>query len=64
MYIKFYDAMYAPSAIILSGHLLYGWLVMVKPLEVEKNLHIQSNASVQSLEVFKYHLKLLMESYL
>ena len=36
--------MYVPSAIFLSGHLLHGRLVMVKPLEVEKKLHIQSNA--------------------
>lgn len=43
-YIEFYDAMSVPMAIALSGHLLHGQPVMVKPSEAEKNL-VQSNAS-------------------
>lgn len=43
-YIEFYDAMSVPMAIALSGHLLLGQPVMVKPSEAEKNL-VQSNAS-------------------
>ncbi|XP_077248687.1 uncharacterized protein LOC143888214 isoform X2 [Tasmannia lanceolata] len=44
-YIEFYDAMSVPMAIALSGHLLLGQPVMVKPSEAEKNL-VQSTASV------------------
>lgn len=36
--------MSVPMAIALSGHLLFGQPVMVKPSEAEKNL-VQSNAS-------------------
>ncbi|XP_057501192.1 uncharacterized protein LOC130785130 isoform X1 [Actinidia eriantha] len=43
-YIEFYDAMSVPMAIALSGHLLLGQPVMVKPSEAEKNL-VQTNAS-------------------
>ncbi|KAJ1298747.1 hypothetical protein BS78_01G477200 [Paspalum vaginatum] len=43
-YIEFYDAMSVPMAITLSGQLLLGQPVMVKPSEAEKNL-VQSNAS-------------------
>ncbi|KAI9113968.1 hypothetical protein K1719_015219 [Acacia pycnantha] len=43
-YIEFYDAMPVPMAIALSGQLLLGQPVMVKPSEAEKNL-VQSNAS-------------------
>ncbi|KAL2531329.1 Splicing factor [Abeliophyllum distichum] len=43
-YIEFYDAMSVPMAIALSGHLLLGQPVMVKPSEAEKNL-VQSNTS-------------------
>ncbi|XP_008781452.1 RNA-binding protein 39-like [Phoenix dactylifera] len=43
-YIEFYDAMSVPMAIVLSGHLLLGQPVMVKPSEAEKNL-VQSNAT-------------------
>ncbi|KAL8134260.1 hypothetical protein AgCh_009345 [Apium graveolens] len=43
-YIEFYDSMSVPMAIALSGHLLLGQPVMVKPSEAEKNL-VQSNAS-------------------
>ncbi|KAL5653485.1 hypothetical protein ACJX0J_038943, partial [Zea mays] len=43
-YIEFYDAMSVPMAIALSGQLLLGQQVMVKPSEAEKNL-VQSNAS-------------------
>ncbi|KAF7134980.1 hypothetical protein RHSIM_Rhsim08G0004300 [Rhododendron simsii] len=43
-YIEFYDAMSVPMAIALSGHLLLGQPVMVKPSEAEKNL-VQSNAT-------------------
>ncbi|KAL7264919.1 hypothetical protein ACSBR1_002799 [Camellia fascicularis] len=43
-YIEFYDAMSVPMAIALSGHLLFGLPVMVKPSEAEKNL-VQTNAS-------------------
>nr|XP_023915945.1 RNA-binding protein 39 [Quercus suber]POF06158.1 isoform 3 of rna-binding protein 39 [Quercus suber] len=43
-YIEFYDAMSVPMAIALSGNLLLGQPVMVKPSEAEKNL-VQSNAS-------------------
>ncbi|CAL5371841.1 unnamed protein product [Camellia sinensis] len=43
-YIEFYDAMSVPMAIALSGHLLFGQPVMVKPSEAEKNL-VQTNAS-------------------
>ncbi|KAF7834196.1 RNA-binding protein 39-like isoform X1 [Senna tora] len=44
LYIEFYDAMSVPMAIALSGQLLLGQPVMVKPSEAEKNL-VQSNAS-------------------
>ncbi|OIW00454.1 hypothetical protein TanjilG_05804 [Lupinus angustifolius] len=44
LYIEFYDAMSVPMAIALSGQLLFGQPVMVKPSEAEKNL-VQSNAS-------------------
>ncbi|XP_076887410.1 uncharacterized protein LOC143537550 isoform X2 [Bidens hawaiensis] len=43
-YIEFYDAMSVPMAIAMSGQLLLGQPVMVKPSEAEKNL-VQSNAS-------------------
>ncbi|PHT28337.1 hypothetical protein CQW23_32063 [Capsicum baccatum] len=43
-YIEFYDAMSVPMAIALSGRLLFGQPVMVKPSEAEKNL-VQSTAS-------------------
>ncbi|KAL2498684.1 Splicing factor [Abeliophyllum distichum] len=43
-YIEFYDAMSVPMAIALSGHLLFGQPVMVKPSEAEKNL-VQSNTA-------------------
>ncbi|CAL5335065.1 unnamed protein product [Camellia sinensis] len=44
VYIEFYDAMSMPMPIALSGHLLFGQPVMVKPSEAEKNL-VQTNAS-------------------
>lgn len=37
-YIEFYDVMSVPMAIALSGQLLLGQPVMVKPSEAEKNL--------------------------
>eukprot|EP00850_Spirogloea_muscicola_P009847 SM000056S17965 [mRNA] locus=s56:323425:328468:- [translate_table: standard] len=37
-YVEFYDAMSVPMAIALSGQLLLGTPVMVKPSEAEKNL--------------------------
>ncbi|XP_020111623.1 RNA-binding protein 39-like isoform X2 [Ananas comosus] len=43
-YIEFYDAMSVPMAIALSGQLLLGQPVMVKPSEAEKNL-VQTNTS-------------------
>lgn len=43
-YIEFYDAMSVPMAIALSGQLLLGQPVMVKPSEAEKNL-VQSNVA-------------------
>ncbi|OMO55905.1 hypothetical protein CCACVL1_26916 [Corchorus capsularis] len=43
-YIEFYEAMSVPMAIALSGQLLLGQPVMVKPSEAEKNL-VQSNTS-------------------
>ncbi|KAF6167414.1 hypothetical protein GIB67_043256 [Kingdonia uniflora] len=43
-YIEFYDAMSVPMAIALSGQLLFGQPVMVKPSEAEKNL-VQSTAT-------------------
>ena len=43
-YIEFYDVMSVPMAIALSGQLLFGQPVMVKPSEAKKNL-VQSNAS-------------------
>ncbi|KAE8670816.1 hypothetical protein F3Y22_tig00112079pilonHSYRG00043 [Hibiscus syriacus] len=43
-YIEFYDVMSVPMAIALSGQLLLGQPVMVKPSEAEKNL-VQSNAA-------------------
>lgn len=46
-YIEFYDVMSVPMAIALSGQLLLGQPVMVKPSEAEKNL-VQSTASVSS----------------
>ncbi|KAA8530983.1 hypothetical protein F0562_005727 [Nyssa sinensis] len=42
--IEFYDAISVPVAIALTGHLLLGQPVMVKPSEAEKNL-AQSNSS-------------------
>jgi RNA-binding protein 39 len=44
-YIEFYDAMSVPMAIALSGQLLLGQPVMVKPSEAEKNL-VQSTTVV------------------
>ncbi|BBN18123.1 RNA-binding protein 23/39 [Marchantia polymorpha subsp. ruderalis] len=44
-YIEFYDAMSVPMAIALSGQLLLGQPVMVKPSEAEKNL-VQSTTTV------------------
>ncbi|KAF3440506.1 hypothetical protein FNV43_RR18790 [Rhamnella rubrinervis] len=46
-YIEFYDAMSVPMAIALSGQLLFGQPVMVKPSEAEKNL-VQSTATAGS----------------
>ncbi|MED6138512.1 hypothetical protein PIB30_074874 [Stylosanthes scabra] len=43
-YIEFYDVMSVPMAIALSGQLLLGQPVMVKPSEAEKNL-VQSNST-------------------
>ncbi|CAH9070401.1 unnamed protein product [Cuscuta europaea] len=43
-YIEFYDAMSVPMAIAISGRLLHGQPVMVKPSEAEKNL-VQSNTT-------------------
>ncbi|KAB5547502.1 hypothetical protein DKX38_010908 [Salix brachista] len=43
-YVEFYDSMSVPMAITLSGQLLLGQPVMVKPSEAEKNL-IQPTAS-------------------
>ncbi|KAJ8767012.1 hypothetical protein K2173_012521 [Erythroxylum novogranatense] len=43
-YVEFYDAMSVPMAIALSGQLLRGQPVMVKPSEAEKNL-VQSTAA-------------------
>ncbi|KQK23594.1 RNA-binding protein 39 isoform X1 [Brachypodium distachyon] len=43
-YIEFYDVMSVPMAIALSGQLLLGQPVMVKPSEAEKNL-VQSSAT-------------------
>lgn len=44
-YIEFYDVMSVPMAIALSGQLLLGQPVMVKPSEAEKNLVPSSSAS-------------------
>lgn len=41
-YIEFYDVMSVPMAITLSGQLLLGTPVMVKPSEAEKNLAAQN----------------------
>lgn len=46
-YIEFYDAMSVPMAIALTGQLLLGQPVMVKPSEAEKNL-VQSTAATGS----------------
>ncbi|KAF0930924.1 hypothetical protein E2562_037136 [Oryza meyeriana var. granulata] len=43
-YIEFYDAMSVPMAIALTGQMLLGQQVMVKPSEAEKNL-VQSNVA-------------------
>ncbi|KAH7685461.1 RNA-binding protein 39 [Dioscorea alata] len=43
-YVEFYDVMSVPNAIALSGHLLLGQPVMVKPSEAEKNL-VQSTTA-------------------
>lgn len=43
-YIEFYDVMSVPMAIALSGQLLLGQPVMVKPSEAEKNL-VQSTTA-------------------
>ncbi|XP_027075303.1 uncharacterized protein [Coffea arabica] len=52
-YIEFFDSMSVPMAIALSGHLLLGQPVMVKPSEAEKNL-VPSNASSNSSVVGPY----------
>ncbi|GAA0146476.1 RNA splicing factor [Lithospermum erythrorhizon] len=52
-YIEFYDVMSVPMAIAMSGQLLLGQPVMVKPSEAEKNL-VQSNASGGSSVVGPY----------
>lgn len=44
-YIEFFDVMTVPMAIALSGQLLLGQPVMVKPSEAEKNL-VQSTTAV------------------
>ncbi|KAI4310391.1 hypothetical protein MLD38_035372 [Melastoma candidum] len=49
-YIEFFDAMSVPMAIAMSGQLLLGQPVMVKPSEAEKNL-VQSTASGSSTGV-------------
>ncbi|CAM8987418.1 unnamed protein product [Rhodiola kirilowii] len=46
-YIEFYDSMSVPMAIALSGQLLQGLPVMVKPSEAEKNL-VQPTANAAS----------------
>ncbi|KAJ0010178.1 hypothetical protein Pint_34337 [Pistacia integerrima] len=46
-YIEFFDVMTVPMAIALSGQLLLGQPVMVKPSEAEKNL-VQSTTAVAS----------------
>ncbi|KAG8088534.1 hypothetical protein GUJ93_ZPchr0010g7627 [Zizania palustris] len=43
-YIEFYDVMSVPMAIALTGQMLLGQQVMVKPSEAEKNL-VQSNVA-------------------
>lgn len=43
-YIEFYDVMSVPMAIALSGQLIRGQPVMVKPSEAEKNL-VQSTST-------------------
>ncbi|KAI5056391.1 hypothetical protein GOP47_0028209 [Adiantum capillus-veneris] len=43
-YVEFYDAMSVPMAIAMTGQLLLGQPVMVKPSEAEKNL-VQSTAT-------------------
>ncbi|KAJ0971995.1 hypothetical protein J5N97_019954 [Dioscorea zingiberensis] len=45
-YVEFYDVMSVPNAIALSGHLLLGQPVMVKPSEAEKNLVQSTTAGV------------------
>ncbi|KAJ6906907.1 hypothetical protein NC651_017545 [Populus alba x Populus x berolinensis] len=50
-YVEFYDAMSVPMAITLSGQLLLGQPVMVKPSEAEKNL-VQPSASGGGTGVF------------
>ncbi|KAI4310390.1 hypothetical protein MLD38_035372 [Melastoma candidum] len=50
LYIEFFDAMSVPMAIAMSGQLLLGQPVMVKPSEAEKNL-VQSTASGSSTGV-------------
>ncbi|XP_052195794.1 uncharacterized protein LOC127803545 isoform X2 [Diospyros lotus] len=52
-YIEFYDAMSVPMAIALSGQLLLGQPVMVKPSEAEKNL-VQTSASAGGSAVGPY----------
>ncbi|CAI9109124.1 OLC1v1008881C1 [Oldenlandia corymbosa var. corymbosa] len=52
-YIEFKEAMSVPVAIALSGQLLMGQPVMVKPSEAEKNL-VQSNTSGGSSVVGPY----------
>ncbi|XP_072972113.1 uncharacterized protein [Typha angustifolia] len=44
-YIEFYDVMSVPQAIALSGQLLLGQPVMVKPSEAEKNLAHAASAA-------------------
>ncbi|XP_078440052.1 splicing factor, CC1-like protein isoform X2 [Wolffia australiana] len=65
-YIEFYDALSVPMAIALSGQLLMGQPVMVKPSEAEKNL-VQSTAAAaasgggRKLYVGNLHLSMTEE---
>ncbi|MQL81804.1 hypothetical protein Taro_014259 [Colocasia esculenta] len=64
-YIEFYDVMSVPNAIAISGQLLLGQPVMVKPSEAEKNL-VQSNVSggtalVRKLYVGNLHFNMSEE---
>lgn len=50
-YIEFYDVMSVPMAIAMSGQLIRGQPIMVKPSEAEKNLVQSTSTTAAGLTV-------------